>query len=61
MTPSGVKRVEKILRVFQSPTGSQEESSCAKPGSPSLMSISESFLNETQSSLNQTANDSLSF
>ena len=59
MTPSGVKRVEKILRVFQSPTGSQEdEGSSAKPASPSLMSISESFLNESESTLHQTASDS---
>ena len=49
MTPSGVKRVEKVLRVFQPVT----EHQCVKnePSSPSLMSISESFLNDTIDSI----------
>jgi hypothetical protein len=58
MTPSGVKRVEKILRVFSSAENVSISAKPEPPSSPSLMSISESFLNETQSTLNQSASDS---
>jgi len=50
MTPTGVKRMERILRVFNSPSGMAGESpdkKPARPPSPSLMSISDSFLNDS--------------
>lgn len=54
--------MEKILRVFHSPTGRDEiVSTKHEPSSPSLMSISDSFLNDSDATLNQSANDSISF
>lgn len=71
MTPSGVRRVERIMDVFKGSSkfrkaaleeALDEEDEC--PGSPSLMSIDRSFFNQTgdlddtETSLNQT-NDSM--
>lgn len=68
MTPSGVRRVERILKVFKAETGANvtaviddvdlpsdnddedQDGREGQNGSPSLMSISTTFLNETDSS-----------
>lgn len=58
MTPSGVRRVERILDVFkctEMAAGPDASIIDACPGSPSLMSISESFLNADDSSLDPAA------
>lgn len=68
MTPSGVKRVERILKVFKSSDPvvtandsiidlDDETDEGKGPTSPSLMSISTTFFNESGSSLDRSKDD----
>lgn len=63
MTPTGIKRVERILRVFKSPLASDETPKRVykqeEPSSPTLVSFSESFLTDGDLSLYKSS-DSLS-
>ena len=56
MTPSGVRRVERILKVFRAESGANVTAVSIdedkRPQSPSLLSVNATFFNETDTSSN---------